>query len=62
MGKKLNVQLIQMRCKTDRLDEIDKINLWGNDLEEVSIIRQMHNVKVVSLALNKLQTLEDFAY
>ena len=62
MGKKLNAQLIQMRCKTDKLDSIDKINLWGNDLEDVSILRSMPNVKVVSLSLNKISTLEDFAY
>lgn len=62
MGKKLNAQLIQMRCKTDKLDAIDKINLWGNDLEDISILRQMKGVKVVSLSLNKINTLEDFAY
>jgi hypothetical protein len=62
MGKKLNAQLIQMRCKTDKLEVIDKINLWGNDLEDISILRQMKAVRVVSLSLNKINTLEDFAY
>ena len=62
MGKKLNASLVQMRCKTDKLDQIKKINLWGNDLEDISIIRQMSSVEVVSLSLNKINTLEDFAY
>lgn len=62
MGKKLNAQLIQMRCKTDKLDQIDKINLWGNELEDISIMRQMKSVQVISLSLNKISTLEDFAY
>lgn len=62
MGKKLTPQLIQMRCKTDKLTSIEKINLWGNDLEDVSILRDMPNVEVVSLSLNKIYTLEDFAY
>jgi len=62
MSKKLNVSLIQMRWKTDKLDQIDRINLWGNDLEDISILRGMTNVKVVSLSLNRINTLEDFAY
>jgi len=62
MGKKLNIQLIQMRCKTDRLENIEKLNLWGNDLEDVSVIREMKNVNVISLSINKINTLEDFAY
>jgi hypothetical protein len=62
MGKKLNAQLIQMKCKTDKLATIEKINLWGNDLEDVSILREMPNLEVISLSLNKIYTLEDFAY
>lgn len=62
MGKKLNSQLIQMKCKTDKLSSIDKINLWGNDLEDISILREMPNVEIVSLSLNRIYTLEDFAY
>jgi len=54
--------MVQMRCKTDKIEAIDKINLWGNDLEEVSLIRQMPNLTVISLSVNKLRTLEDFAY
>ncbi len=60
--KVLTEQMVQMRCKTDKIAAIDKINLWGNDLEDVSLLRRMPNLTVVSLSVNKLSTLEDFGY
>ena len=36
------------------------MNLWGNDLDDVSIIRQMPNLEVCSLSVNKISTLRDF--
>jgi Leucine-rich repeat (LRR) protein len=51
-----------MRCKTDKIEAVDKINLWGNELEDVSLIRQMPNLTVISLSVNHLRSLEDFAF
>lgn len=62
LRKALTVQMVQMRCKTDKIDAIDKVNLWGNDLEDISLIRSMPNLTVISLAVNKLKSLEDFQY
>ena len=60
--KSLTLQMVQMRCKTDQIATIDKINLWGNDLEDVSLLKEMPNLRVVSLSVNKLASLEVFAY
>ena len=39
------------------------MNLWGNDLEDVSILGQeLPNVEIVSLSINKISTLRDFQY
>jgi hypothetical protein len=61
MSKKLTHEFIAMRTKCDRLESIRNLNLWGNDLEDISIIRTMHNLEVVSLSVNKIRTLKDFA-
>lgn len=38
------------------------MNLWGNDLDDISIIKEMPNIEICSLSLNKIFTLKDFAY
>ena len=60
MSKVLTVELIFQRCKTDKLDGIKNLNLWGNDLGDISIIGKMPNIEIVSLSLNKISTLKDF--
>lgn len=50
-----------MKCKTDKLFNIKNLNLWGNDLEEISLIRDMPNIEICSLSLNKIYGLKDFA-
>ena len=61
MGKTLTPELIQSKCKTDKLSSIKNLNLWGNDLEDISIISQMPNIEICSLSLNKINSLKDFA-
>lgn len=41
IGKALTVELIHMKTKTNRIEGIKNINLWGNDLEDISLISQM---------------------
>ena len=50
-----------MKCKTDKLSNIKNLNLWGNDLEDISIIKEMPNIEICSLSLNKIHSLKDFA-
>ena len=37
------------------------MNLWGNDLDDLSIMSELPNVEIVSLSLNKIASLKDFA-
>lgn len=60
MGKALTAELIQMKCKTEKLVNIKNLNLWGNDIEDISLIRDMPNIEICSLSLNKILTLKDF--
>jgi Leucine-rich repeat (LRR) protein len=36
------------------------VNLWGQDLSDVSVLSQMPNVEVLSLSVNQISTLRDF--
>ena len=60
MLKKLTIDFIATRVKSDRIENIKSINFWGNDLEDISILKQMPNLEVISLSVNKIRTLRDF--
>lgn len=61
MSKKLTPEYIRLRTKCEKLEGIKNLNLWGCDLEDISIIRDLPNLEVVSLSINKIKTLKDFA-
>lgn len=62
MSKKLTTELISMRTKCDRLEAIKNLNLWGNDLEDVNILKDLEKLEVVSLSVNRIRTLKPFGY
>ena len=59
----LTRDLLLSKCKTDKLSSIKNVNLWGNDIEDLSMLAtELPNVEIVSLSLNKISTLRDFQY
>lgn len=40
---------------------IKKLNLWGNDLQDVSILKNLSSLEVLALTVNQITTLKDFA-
>ncbi len=50
-----------MKTKTNMIDRIKSLNLWGNDLDDVSILQRMDSIEVLSLAVNHITTLKDIA-
>lgn len=56
----LTEQLIKAKTRLDKLEEVRNLNLWGQDLTDVSILLQMPHVEVLSLSVNKISTLKDF--
>ena len=61
MSKKLTRELIALKVKSDRLESVRKLNLWGSNLEDISIISEMPSLEIVSLSVNKIRTLKPFA-
>jgi len=42
------------------MDKIVKLNLWGNNLSDVSVLHKIPNLEVLALTVNQISTLKDF--
>ena len=58
MSKKLTLEFIQSKCPNQKLEEIKNLNLWGNDLEDISLLGNLSNLEIASLSINKIKNLE----
>lgn len=61
MPKVLTQELIRVKTKTDNLQAIKNLNLWGNEIEDVQILQEMPQVEVLSLSVNKISSLKEFS-
>jgi hypothetical protein len=59
-GKVLTLELVFNKTKSDNLQSIKNLNLWGNELEDLQLIEKMPNLEVISLSVNKISSLRDF--
>ena len=50
-----------MKTKTNMIDRIKSLNLWGNYLDDISIVHRMESLEVLSLAVNNIATLKDIS-
>lgn len=62
IGKELTYDLIVSKTKSNNLESIKNLNLWGNELENLSILEKMPNLEVISLSVNKISSLKDFRH
>lgn len=58
----LTREMILAKCKTDKLNLIKNINLWGNEIDNLALLREMPNLEIVSLSHNRVTTLKDLSY
>ena len=58
----LTREMIAQKCKTDKLNLIKNINLWGNEIDNLSLLREMPNLEIVSLSHNRVTTMRDLSY
>lgn len=59
-GITLTQEFLVMKTRQP-LHLIQKLNLWGNDLHDVSILKNLHNLEVLALTVNQISTMKDFA-
>lgn len=62
MSNPLTAELILQKTKATSLDSIKNLNLWGNEIDDVRIVREMPNLEVLSLSVNKISSLKPFQY
>ncbi|KAL4495132.1 hypothetical protein ABPG72_007239 [Tetrahymena utriculariae] len=62
MGKPLTEELIIQKTKCSSLSQIKNLNLWGSDIDDITILKQIPNAEVLSLSVNKINSLKDFQY
>jgi hypothetical protein len=43
-GKVLTLELVFNKTKSDNLQSIKNLNLWGNELEDLQLIEKMPNL------------------
>ena len=60
MSKPLTIELITIKAKTSQIERIKKLNVWGNDIDDVALIAKMPLLEVVSLSVNKIRYLKPF--
>ncbi|XP_032525204.2 cilia- and flagella-associated protein 410 isoform X4 [Danaus plexippus] len=58
---RLTEEMVIARSKQSDLSAIKKLNCWGAELGDVSLLRRMPNVEVLALSINKIRSLGDFA-
>ena len=61
MSKKLTRELIAQKVKSDRIQNIKNLNLWGSNIDDVSIIKEMPSLEIISLSVNKIRSLKPLA-
>eukprot|EP00873_Tetraselmis_striata_P010561 jgi/Tetstr1/430825/TSEL_020608.t1 len=59
---KLSEQQILQKTRLDNLADVRNLNLWGQDIDNVSVLKNMPSVEVLSLSVNKITTLRDFMH
>ncbi|XP_018573903.1 acidic leucine-rich nuclear phosphoprotein 32 family member A isoform X2 [Anoplophora glabripennis] len=62
MAKRLTEEMVIARTKISDLSKIKRLNCWGSELVDVSLLRKMPCVEVLSLSINKINSLVDFQF
>nr|CAI5848445.1 unnamed protein product [Callosobruchus analis] len=62
MAKRLTEEMVIARTKISDLSKIKRLNCWGSELVDVSLLRKMPSVEVLSLSINNINSLVDFQF
>lgn len=59
---KLSEEMIVARTRVSDMENVKKLNCWGAELTDVTVLRNLVNVEVLSLSVNCITTLADIQY
>ncbi len=60
MSRKLTLDFIKTKTNNSKCNQIKSLNLWGNELEDISILSELPKLEIVSLNDNNIRNLEVF--
>ncbi|RWS27440.1 uncharacterized protein B4U80_01329 [Leptotrombidium deliense] len=60
MSSVLTENIVLSRTRSQDLRNVRKLNCWGSELKDVSIVKKLVNVEVLSLSLNNISSLQCF--
>ena len=60
MSRKLTKDLIRSRLGTDNFESIKNLNLWGNNIDDISLLSEMPLLEIISLSMNHIKDLSVF--
>lgn len=58
-GVPLTESLILQKTKLESLAAVKNLNLWGSEISELSILRRLPNLEILSLSVNCVASLKD---
>ena len=50
------------KIKNDDIASIQNINMWGQEIDNIALVREMKSLETVSLSHNSISTLRDLAH
>ena len=60
MSRKLTKDFLRSRLGTDEFDNIKNVNLWGNNIDDISLLSEMPLLEIISLSVNHVKDLSVF--
>ena len=60
MSRKLTKDLIRSRLGIDNLENIKKLDLWGNNIDDISLLSEMPLLEIIFLSMNHIKDLSVF--
>jgi len=58
---KLTESMVLHVTKKSSLDEVTTVNIWGMQISDVSLVARLPNLEVLSMSLNRINTLRHFS-
>jgi hypothetical protein len=58
----LRAPLVLSKTRLENLNEVRNLNLWGNELTDVTLLSSLPNLEIISLSINQITTLSTFSH
>jgi cilla- and flagella-associated protein len=58
----LTEQIVRGKTRVEHLTDVRSLNLWGQDIDDVSVLQKLPDVEVLSLSVNRISSLRDFRH